>query len=353
MGGGRARCGDRKPKILGDTTDLEGQGVTQGSCDQGGVGDPEVRGGAGATEGQGCARPFYAFGNEDIRSPSTDDGSSPAILFEKPFVYFGQVYQKTYVNNNGHLTFDGPLSQPTPGYFQSRLNRDIIAPLWTDMDNRVNGTISYHLFYPFGNVDIKNPREDDGSSQVILLEKPFVYFGRVYRKAYVNNNGHLTFDGPLSQSKPSNLQSQLNRDIIAPLWTDMDNTVSGTISYRQVISGRLLLAASNSINQYFPNLNFSASWLFIATWDKVPYYIDLQSSSSFQVVLVSGGSLSFVMMNYGNISSTDHRFQAGYGTINSTNYFSIPVPDENTLFSSSNVNLPGRWAFRVDGGPKE
>ncbi|XP_052468083.1 sushi, nidogen and EGF-like domain-containing protein 1 [Carassius gibelio] len=169
----------------------------------------------------------------------------------------------------------------------------------------------------------------------------------------VNNNGDLTFDGPLSQPKPSNLQRQLDREIIAPLWTDMDNTVSGTISYRQVTSGRFLLAASNNINQYFPNLNFTASWLFIATWDKVPYYNNLQSRCSYQIVLVSGGSLSFVMMNYGNISSTDHRFQAGYGTINSTYYFSIPVSDENKLFNSSNVNVPGRWAFRVDGGPEE
>lgn len=45
--------------------------------------------------------------------------------------------------------------------------------------------------------------------------------------------------------------------------------------------------------------------------------------------------------------------QAGYGTIYSTNYFSIPVSDENKLFNSSNVNVPGRWAFRVDGGPED
>ncbi|XP_043109203.1 sushi, nidogen and EGF-like domain-containing protein 1 [Puntigrus tetrazona] len=144
------------------------------------------------------------------------------------------------------------------------------------------------LFYPFGNEDIRSPRTDDGSSPEILLEKPFVYFGRVNQKTYVNNNGHLTFDGPFSQPMPYYLQSQFNRDIIAPLWTDMDNTVNGTISYRQVTSGGLLLAASNNINQYFPNLNFTASWLFIATWDKVPYYNNLQSKSTFQVVLVSG-----------------------------------------------------------------
>ncbi|XDV45133.1 hypothetical protein PO909_013276, partial [Leuciscus waleckii] len=133
----------------------------------------------------------------------------------------------------------------------------------------------------------------------------------------------------------------------------MDNSVTGNISYRQVTRGGLLLAASNNINQYFPNLIFTASWLLIATWDKVPYFNNSRSSSSFQVVLVSGGSLSFVMMNYGNISSTNQRFQAGYDTIDSTNYFSIPVADANKLSNSSNVNVTGRWAFRVDGGPEE
>ncbi|XP_067286739.1 uncharacterized protein [Pseudorasbora parva] len=209
------------------------------------------------------------------------------------------------------------------------------------------------IFYPLGNQDIETPSQDDGSSPKVFLEKRFVYFGRVYQQTYVNNNGHLTFDGPLSEPVPNLLLSQINRDIIAPLWTNIDNTVNGTISYRQVTRGGLLLVASNNINQYFPNLNFTASWLFIATWNKVPYFNNSQSRSSFQVVLVSDGSLSFVMMNYGNISSTDQSFQAGYGTVNSTNYFSIPVPDENKLYNSSNVNVLGRWTFRVDGGPEE
>jgi len=40
------------------------------------------------------------------------------------------------------------------------------------------------LFYPFENGDI-NPSQDDGSSPVIFLENPFVYFGRVYQQTYV------------------------------------------------------------------------------------------------------------------------------------------------------------------------
>lgn len=41
------------------------------------------------------------------------------------------------------------------------------------------------LFYPFGNEDIENPSVDDGSSNLVLLEEPFVYFGHVYQQVYV------------------------------------------------------------------------------------------------------------------------------------------------------------------------
>lgn len=44
--------------------------------------------------------------------------------------------------------------------------------------------------------------------------------------------------------------------------------------------------------------------------------------------------------------------QAGYDTVNSTRYFVIPDSSDGNfipnLKNSSNVNVPGRWAFRVD-----
>ncbi|XP_016117349.1 sushi, nidogen and EGF-like domain-containing protein 1 [Sinocyclocheilus grahami] len=123
----------------------------------------------------------------------------------------------------------------------------------------------------------------------------------------------------------------------------MDNTVGGTISYRQVTSGGLLLAATNNINQYFPNLNFTASWLFIATWDKVPYFASSQSEATFQVVLVSGKNMSFTLMHYGHITPTPYRFMSGYDTSDSTDFFLIPVSDITKLSNTSNVNVTGRW----------
>lgn len=50
-------------------------------------------------------------------------------------------------------------------------------------------------------------------------------------------------------------------------------------------------------------------------------------------------------------------FQAGYDTISSTHHYTIPgsfsanATGPNSVFSlNSNVNVPGRWAFRTDHG---
>lgn len=52
-------------------------------------------------------------------------------------------------------------------------------------------------------------------------------------------------------------------------------------------------------------------------------------------------------------------FQAGYDTVNSVHHFSIPGSFSSTATGSnsrfrltSNVNVPGRWAFRIDHGQR-
>uniref|UniRef100_A0A673LHR9 NIDO domain-containing protein n=1 Tax=Sinocyclocheilus rhinocerous TaxID=307959 RepID=A0A673LHR9_9TELE len=126
-------------------------------------------------------------------------------------------------------------------------------------------------FLPFGNGDVVNPISDDGSSEAIYLQQPFKYFGRTYNQIYVNNNGHLTFTQPLSAYVP-----YLNAgiDIIAPLWTDLFNVNGGTISYREDTSSAVLAQVTQAVNQYFPNVPFTATSAFVATWDSVPYYSD-------------------------------------------------------------------------------
>ncbi|XP_050979932.1 alpha-tectorin-like [Labeo rohita] len=211
---------------------------------------------------------------------------------------------------------------------------------------RVDGGPEEGIFYPYGDEDTKNPAEYSGSSPLIPLAQPFVYFGLIYNQLYVNNKGYLTFNGPFYQSYPNYFPAYSTRDIIAPLWTNIDITNRGTVSYRQVTDSRLLNRASEDIKQYYPNLNFSASWVFIATWDKVPNYIYRQTST-FQVVLMSGKNMSFTLMHYGNIGPT-YTGNSGYDTSDSTDFFSVPVSDVANRSYTSNVSVIGRWVFRVD-----
>nr|XP_055041673.1 sushi, nidogen and EGF-like domain-containing protein 1 [Misgurnus anguillicaudatus] len=208
------------------------------------------------------------------------------------------------------------------------------------------------LFYPFGTGDTVNDRSDDGSSAAISLLQPFIFFGHTYNKIYVNNNGHLTFDAALDSYIPYSFPGYGLKDIIAPFWTDFDNSLNGVISYQQYTSGSVLTQATQDMNQYFPDLSFSASWVFVATWDRVPYYSHPGNETSFQVVLISNGNFSFVLINYGTIAPSQQIVQAGYDTINSSYYFSITktLQDFTSLKYSSNVNVSGRWAFRTDHG---
>nr|XP_055041676.1 sushi, nidogen and EGF-like domain-containing protein 1 [Misgurnus anguillicaudatus] len=203
-------------------------------------------------------------------------------------------------------------------------------------------------FYPYGIEDIVNERIDDGSSAVIYLLQPYIYFGHTYNQIYVNNNGHLTFDTAWYSYIPYGFQAYGGKDIIAPLWTDIDNRLNGVISYQQYASGSVLTQATQDINQYFPDLNFSASWVFVATWDRVAYFPNSGTETSFQVVLISNGNFSFVLINYGTIAPSHLPVQAGYDNFNSRYSITGKLDNFTSLKYSSNVNVLGRWVFRTD-----
>ncbi|XP_023196683.1 alpha-tectorin-like isoform X10 [Xiphophorus maculatus] len=200
-------------------------------------------------------------------------------------------------------------------------------------------------------------QSDDGSSPAISLLRSFNYFGQSYSQIYVNHNGDLTFDAPWYSYTPQRFPMYGSKDVIAPFWTDLDNRGNGDIYYIQYTSGSILQQVTQDINRYFPALNFQANWVFIATWHEVAYFPTTGTQTTFQAVLTTNGQYSFVLMNYGSIASTSRYVQAGYDTISSSHHFTIPgsfssdATGPNSTFSlGSNVNVPGRWAFRVDHG---
>ncbi|RXN17893.1 alpha-tectorin-like protein [Labeo rohita] len=323
---------------------------------------------------------FLPFGDREVLNPPSEDGSSDVIYLQQTFKYFGRSYNQIFVNNNGYLTFTEPLSAYDPSLVSAR---DIIAPLWTRLDNRQGGTISYRedtrsavlaqvtaaVKQYFPNIPFAAttafvvtwdsvPYHNGGgvvSFQVVLaynVHRSFIliYYGdnaETGQPWLVNNNGYLTFTEPLSAYVPI-LNS--GRDIIAPLWNRLDNRQGGTISYREDTSSAVLAQVTAAVQQYFPNIPFAATSAFVATWDSVPYYSG-GGVATFQVVLVSSVHRSFILINYGDIAETEQIWQAGYSTVNSVNSFTIPVTSAPELSSSSNINVNGRWSFHVDGSP--
>ncbi|XP_065116699.1 uncharacterized protein [Paramisgurnus dabryanus] len=219
------------------------------------------------------------------------------------------------------------------------------------------------IFYPFGSVvgDVQTLTTNiyDDSYATASLTSPFVYFGRTYSTIYVNNNGLLSFNQAIPESNPYTFPSG-GEDLIAPLWTELDDYGLGAYYYQEYTSGNVLTRATEDIKRYYPGLSFNASWVFVATWDYVntwdqnTFLQHLAPSISFQAVLISDGVSSFILMNYGDMSTIVYQTEAGYDTVGSTHYFVIPESNDGNLIpnlkSSSNVNTPGRWVFSANQG---
>ena len=71
--------------------------------------------------------------------PPNDDGSSPLVPIGFDVNFFGSTHSAVYVNNNGNITFDAPLSTYTP-FGLLNTNRKIIAPFFGDVDTRSTGS---------------------------------------------------------------------------------------------------------------------------------------------------------------------------------------------------------------------
>nr|XP_020648218.1 alpha-tectorin [Pogona vitticeps] len=225
------------------------------------------------------------------------------------------------------------------------------------------------ILYPYWQNDTKTPKVDDGSSPEIKLSLPFIFFGIPYRTIFVNNNGVISFNVLVSQFTPESFPPADGRAFIAPFWADVHNGIRGEIYYREATDPASLSKISKDIRKYFKNLpSFTAVSVFVATWEEVTFYGGSSTTpvNTFQALLITDGTNSFAMFNYEEINWTTGTAsggdpltglggvmaQAGFNGGNSTNYFSIPgsrTPDIVNIEDTTNVNVPGRWVFKIDG----
>lgn len=86
---------------------------------------------------------------------ANDDSSTPSVPLPFGVNFYGSSFQSLWVNNNGNVTFDGPLSAYTP-FGLSGTSKQIIAPFFADVDTR--GTGSQPVTYGWGDTTYEGHR---------------------------------------------------------------------------------------------------------------------------------------------------------------------------------------------------
>ncbi|XP_036174838.1 sushi, nidogen and EGF-like domain-containing protein 1 isoform X2 [Myotis myotis] len=247
----------------------------------------------------------------------------------------------------------------------------LLAVAWGLGARGVRGAVALADFYPFGaeHGDAVTPKQDDGGSGLRPLSVPFPFFGAEHSGLYVNNNGIISFLKEVSQFTPVAFPIAKDRCVVAAFWADVDNRRAGDVYYREAADPTMLHRATEDVRRYFPELpDFSATWVFIATWYRVTFFGGSSSSpvNTFQTVLITDGKFSFTIFNYESITWTTGTHassggdatglggiaaQAGFNAGDGRRYFSIPgsrTADMAEVETSTNVGVPGRWAFRID-----
>ncbi|KAM8927031.1 alpha-tectorin-like [Pelodytes ibericus] len=224
------------------------------------------------------------------------------------------------------------------------------------------------LLYPYGpsQNDKTTPVLDDGTSGEVPISVNFKFFSNTYKSLFVNNNGVISFKTAVSQYTPDAFPLTEGQTFVTPYWGDVDNDLTGTVYYRESTDPSLLNLITRDMGKHLPDMHFTATWCFVATWDAVAYYGSASKKvNTFQAVLTTDGFRSVVILNYGDIEWTTGTAshgdpatglggipaQAGFNSGDATHYFNIPGSRTDEILkikSTSNVNCPGRWIFRVD-----
>jgi hypothetical protein len=190
------------------------------------------------------------------------------------------------------------------------------------------------------------PNDDESSSQLNL---PFAlnFYGNTYDKFYVNNNGNVTFNGPVWSYTPVPFPIS-SQPMIAPFWGDVDTRCDGC--------GAVYVASPNAQTA-------------VVTWDSVGYYgMHADKTNTFQLVLRDQGSGNFdVEFRYGQLTWTTGDASGGSGGLGGTpaqagldagdltNFFTLPGSRTAAvldLANGSNLSVPeaGVWSFAVRNG---
>jgi hypothetical protein len=164
------------------------------------------------------------------------------------------------------------------------------------------------------------PANDDSSTGLVNIGFPINFFGTTYTQLYVNNNGNVTFTGPLGTFTPFGLLST-STPIIAPFFADVDTRAGNVVHY-----GNDTLGGRNT---------------FGVEWPAVGYYsVHTDKLNTFELLIIdrsdTGGGNFDIEFNYDQIQWETGDASSGSGGLGGS-----PVRVGYSNGSSTAFELPG------------
>jgi hypothetical protein len=272
--------------------------------------------------------------------PANDDGSTGLVSIGFPITLFGQNYTQCYVNNNGNITFDRPLSQYTPGPFQN-LGFPIIAAFWGDVDTRASG--SQVVTYSYGssvvngrsafginyiNVGYYNTHADKlNSFQLILIDRSDTGSG----------NFDIEFDYGKVQWETGDASGGQNGYGGSPARVGITNGSNRTLEIAHSGETLALLDASPSTGRP----NYSSGLIYQALNSDVPgrLVFPVRGGNLIGALQVEAGSDQSISLSQGSTNlSGSASDPAGNGI--STTWTQISGPSNGATFSDAQSLTP-------------
>ncbi|KAM4526944.1 alpha-tectorin isoform 2-T2 [Fundulus diaphanus] len=206
--------------------------------------------------------PLYPIGG--TTSSRSDDGSSPQISLLQSFNFFGQHYSQIYVNHNGHLTFDSSWSSFSPQQFPMYGGRDIIAPYWTDLDNRGNGDI-YYVQYTSGSILQQVTQDINAYFPALNFHASWVFIATWHEVAYFPMTGTQTTIQAVLTTNGQYSFVLMNYGSLAPTSMSIQagyDTISSSHHFSIPGSMSNNASGSNSVFSRDSNVNVPGCWVF-------------------------------------------------------------------------------------------
>jgi cytoskeletal protein CcmA (bactofilin family) len=178
------------------------------------------------------------------------------------------------------------------------------------------------------------PRNDDGSSPEVELPFSVAFFGETYDSLWVNNNGNVSFEGPMSTYTPFGL-STASVPIIAPFFADVDTGGSG----------------SETVKYGYGETTFEGRPAFCVNWLNVGYFSNhFDKLNSFQLLLVSREDKAVgafdIVFNYDSIeweTGDASGGSQGLGGASARVGFSAGTGAEGTFTEFAGSGVPGSF----------